>query len=303
MERVAESKRCGQCKSKMLASDISVIIAACNEPDLPNTVANIRETCPGAEIIVVDDMSERRVDGAAVYNITRQGCAGSRHIGALAAHGRVLFFTDAHMRFKTNDITRICAVAKRTRGFAYGGCNNHFGARLEVNDKGLLQVYWRGADKGDVARTTGMMGACYAIPKDVLERMGGWLALSGTTGHSECAMSILAAKCCVPITLTRTVNVTHEFRDPGNAPYTNTRGQQDLQMASMYRILFENPAYEMFAGHMADAGVSRAVLDAVSQSAELREYGRRIRERCLLSDEAFLRLCGNWRRETGDVDR
>ncbi|OQC19554.1 MAG: Glycosyl transferase family 2 [Verrucomicrobia bacterium ADurb.Bin070] len=222
---------------------ISIVIASRNEGDeLAATCANLADGAPGAEIIVVDDASDKPERGYTIRNERRLGVAKSRAIGFARSSGDVCGFVDAHMHFKRGAIESVAEAALDAGGFAYAGCNGHAAATLRRTADGLFACHWTAAPKV-VSQTTGMMGACYFAPRDVLLRMGGWIQLPGHYGMDEEAMSILAARCGVPIVNVPQVDNWHLFRGQrGSAsapvPYTLTPDMVAVNVAATHRFLF-----------------------------------------------------------------
>ncbi|VUZ57592.1 unnamed protein product, partial [Hymenolepis diminuta] len=97
-------------------SSVSVIFVAHNEQEiiLNNTIESLLENTPNnllKEIIVVDDFSNPKIDFKSstfyvqvslIRNRERQGLIRSRLIGANLASGKVLIFSDSHIKFEPN---------------------------------------------------------------------------------------------------------------------------------------------------------------------------------------------------------
>nr|CDS34025.1 polypeptide N acetylgalactosaminyltransferase 14 [Hymenolepis microstoma] len=97
-------------------SSVSVIFVAHNEKEiiLNNTIRSLLENTPHSllkEIIVVDDHSNPKIDFKSstfdvqvtlIRNRERQGLIRSRLIGVNLASGKVLIFSDSHIKFEPN---------------------------------------------------------------------------------------------------------------------------------------------------------------------------------------------------------
>lgn len=275
----------------------SVVIASCQEGDwLTKTCDSIMAAKPDLqELIVVDDASEPPEPVSTIRNSHREGVARSRNLGCARAKGDGVLLMDAHMLIQPGQIEEVTNVALETGGIAYGGCNGHYCARLAVED-GLYRVKWMPKTDQPLIRTTAIMGAFYVIPREVLEDLGGWIALPGLWGMDEEAMSILAIKHDIPITAVTTVQTWHWFREPKDVPYANPSSRYLVNVAAMYRLLFDDPAWEMFKKRLVSfrwddipMSISGNLIREVESSA-LVEYGKELRARCRLTDDEFFRV-------------
>jgi glycosyltransferase involved in cell wall biosynthesis len=280
---------------------ISIVIASCNEnEELARTIKSIEDTnTPDLEIIVVDDASDTEQPHATIVNPFRFGSSMSRYMGCLQATGDVVIIMDAHMRVKNDDILKVSILAKKNQGFVYAGCNNHYGATIK-QEGGILRVRWDYdlTLQNTIQQTSGMLGAFYAVPRDVLNRMGGWIKLPGYLGEQELAMSILATKCKVPIFLHTEVNVHHQFRTKEEAPYDMDFTDYVVNIPALYRILFEDSTWESMwrprlqkfrrldQGQWIDMSISKNILDSVD-TADIVEYGELLKKNMVLNDLDF----------------
>jgi len=275
---------------------VSIVIVSKNEGrDLIKTCRSINTVCPDLhQLIVVDDDSDPPEPYCTIRNVERLGVAGSRHVGALAATGDVIGFMDAHMKLRPGDIEVVAQTAWDTGGFAYAGCNGHHLAGIRW-EGGILRGKWRKKQENGPVRTSGMMGAFYFIRRDVLERIGGWVWLPGHWGMDEEAMTVLVLKHNLPITAHTDIQTWHLFRGQGEkpvpVPYPLAYDKYQLNIAAMYRLLFEDSTWANMRGVLGSLtidGVHRPIPQYILDDCEepsLVAYGRAIRERCLLSDE------------------
>lgn len=301
--RVKPEPECPSCGD---VPSIGVVMAAHNEhadDELPGTLRSIRECGDRiAQCVVVDDMSDPPLDGATVRNLVRMGCSRARHIGCAEIVQEITFVIDPHMTFEPGDFEQVACVARATRGLAYAGCrggtrekpsDSHGCAELVVDRNGLLDVQWRGQPGKGPKRTTGFMGAFYAIPTAVLKSVGGWIGLPGYMGSDELAMSILLTKHEIPITCVGGVAPWHKFRQcPGqnmnlpDIPYDLPGDMQVIRLAATFRLLFEDAAWTRWRVTLAAAGVPERIL-ADAETPEMLAYGARLRARCKLDDAQF----------------
>ena len=278
---------------------VSAVVAACNEADLSNTIESLRHAEPNLhEVIVVDDASDKPIPDATIRNETRRGVAVSRHIGCAEATGSSVVILDAHMRFRPGGITGAARIAEARRAIVYIGCNGHRAARLTL-EGGIVRCKWQGADKTDKAvLTTAMMGACYVVPRTVLDELGGWIGLPGLWGCDEEAMSILAVKHRIPIIALPSVQNWHEFRDAPDVPYVMPYERYLVNIAATHRLLFEDATWARFKetlrGWVLDGrhvSIPDYLFDEV-EAPDMLQYGEALRATCELDDAAFFKEIG-----------
>jgi len=297
---------CKPCSKKLLkkmqdamiidkanAGKISFVISSYNEPDLENTLGSIVASTDGPiEMMVVDDASRifwrLPPPEAAIRNARRIGSPRCRQLGCVKARGDYVAITDAHMRFNPGQFRTLTAIAEATGGWAYAGCNSHKAAELRMMPDGLLYAKWF-KPEGRV-QTSAMMGACYVIRRDVLMRMGGWIGLPGYLGSQELAMSILAARHNVPITVDTSLESWHQFREDNELPYRPAPDLFLLNMAATYRLLFDDPAWAMWRKRLAQL-MPESILRS-AESPELLDYGQKLRARFVVSDKEFMERFG-----------
>ena len=142
----------------------SVIIAQRNEPDLQNTLDNIKATQANAETIVINDKSGK-------------GPQYCRNTGIHSSTTEIVIVIDAHMRFAKGALDDMAEyIAKNPDHVACAKChhnstmdlkdNPYMGARFCWKSQELNQ-YWIMHGKWRSETTTGeigcVMGACYAF--------------------------------------------------------------------------------------------------------------------------------------------
>jgi len=116
----------------MSRKTISIILPACNEAEsLGKLLPEIQETCPEAEIIVVDDGSTDNIaDVCSERNIRRiehpynKGNGAAVKTGARAAGGEVLIFMDADGQHTPRDIQFLLEKIAQGYDMAVGARNN-----------------------------------------------------------------------------------------------------------------------------------------------------------------------------------
>jgi len=213
---------------------------------------------------------------------------------------------DAHQKLPPGIIETATEVAEQTHGWAYCGTTGHKAARLKWEDT-LIRVKWMGSGefKPDNMQTTAMIGAFYVIEKEILDSMGGWIALPGFIGGDEEAMSILAAMCQVPITAVMSHQTSHVYRgDDENAvhvPYETSVDNQWAGQIAFYRLLFEDKSWERWKVRLQNFqrdGTEIIPSDEIwelLESKEIRDYGEWMRNKRKLNDEQFF----DWARNGG----
>jgi glycosyltransferase involved in cell wall biosynthesis len=269
---------------------ISVVIAARNEADLPNTIDSIRENTDGPlEFIVVDDASDSPVPGARVRHATPRGAGYSKNHGARLATGGYLFFPDAHMRFEKGTLRRLVETAREKNGIAYCGCNGHFACRLESDDYGLFEPKWYTPEaKSGVIETTAIMGASTVISRANLERIGGWPAFPGRLGFEELALSIMARRCGLRFWSDMDISSRHQFREEKDLPYRPSQTGWHLNRVCAFRTLFEDETYKaLWRPRLIESGIPEWIVES-ADAPEILEYGQQLRSRFVMSDSEFI---------------
>lgn len=291
--RKPEIEECAPCRAKAFAKMkaaselISVVIPAIDEDP-----AEIRQTLSSTEagtedpleLILIDDCSKIPITGATIRNEKRLGATRSRKRGCTLAKGHYVAILDSHMKIVPGALRRLATIAQITHGIAYCGCNAHQACALR-NINGLPVSKWIVLPSMELTLTDSMMGACYVMERTVLESMGGWIGLPGWQGWQECAMSILAWKCAVPITCDPKIVNWHHFRERPSAPCPYDRWQ--LNRAVMHRMLFDDTAWNIWKPRLLQVGgVSSAIIEE-AEGTEFIEEGISLRSRMKKTDKDF----------------
>lgn len=249
------------------APSFSVIIGSRNEGDrLKKTVECIRDTTERLDdVVVVDDASDTP-EPYATYRLTqRLGVSGTRAVGLQASQSPVKLICDGHMEFPKGLLNSVADTAWVTGGIAYTCPQNYHSAGLK-HIGGIFRCQW-GPQVGEgIAQTSGMMGACYAARADVWERIGSWPRLPGFWGLCEETVSLVAARCGVPIYHVPGAT-QHYFKDA-----SGTFEDVKWNAAAMMRLVFSDATWaEIRKGLPAmmwdgkPCGVSNDILNAVEQ--------------------------------------
>ena len=291
-----------------------VVISSRDEgDDLRLTIAAILTSSKFVKgVIVVDDASETPENvfglGDAVRLIRLEenaGVAGARHRGIAVALESGDFDTgaifDAHMKPADRGVDMILRYAQVHRCFCYAGVIGHLAADLR-NVNGLFECKWinRGeveAKKQRFHSTTGMMGASYAFPLDIVSDMGGWIWFPGQWGKDEEAMSLLCLRHKIPIIADAETQNFHKFWYDPNDQSASAQAQPRrkfsipqnrflVNVAALHRIFFEDKTWEHFKPILAASGISDILIHEVEQP-EIVAYGAALRERFKTSEAEF----------------
>lgn len=316
---LAPSADCAAClyRSTLPAPRLAVIIASRNETNADPKL-NLVTTCESikatsrflSELLVIDDASTPPEAPPAFARLIRleaaQGCAGARHTGATAVttDPDVTTFCDGHQAFPDRMLDRVARLAQIHGCIFYAGCDGHYAADLRLAEDGLLRCKW--IERDDVMagprlrRTTGAMGAGYFFAREVLSTLGGYPWLPGTSGQmNEELFCLLAAKCGIPI-VAETKEQSHHLwrRGKGDTrpdyvtmpemPYPCTQTEEQLNLAAVYRFVFDDELWKMWRGRLLAAGVPESIIRTVEAHA-VADYGKSLRARCKLSDEELMR--------------
>ncbi len=315
VRRLGTRKRCERCPDSALVHPpgdghlLSVVIPLVNEDpsDVAVTLQTIDQGTDGpVEIIIVDDAGTPALVAAdlaalapsctvaLVRNVKRLGATRSREAGAHLAQGQHVAILDGHMKIGAGNLRRLAALATKTHGIAYCGCNRHLACHIVAIDR-LPVAKWRKVTRGQRAplRTDSMMGACYVLERSVLERLGGWIGLPGYLGWQELSMSVLTWLCEVPITCDPSIENWHKFR---RAPSANVPWEGWLlNRTIMLRWLFADPVWDVFKRRLQDrpwrGKNDRAVpasLIAEVERPEWQDYGKERRARMTRTGEQFI---------------
>ena len=259
---------------------LSIIIAAFNDNiELKATVESIRATAGVApEIVVVDDASMLPVNFIPNINVIRNhrrcGVGPSRHIGVLAATGKFILITDAHMRFtpgwyeallprlegRANVVVCGTCLGLDSRNMNVAAPNAvYYGATINVlgpdrhgisHRPQIFEAVWnRHPDPEDDAEIAAVMGASYAMHRDwflkiaPLHHLRSW-------GEDEIMISVktwLAGGC---VRIHKGVRIGHKFRiERERVPFLIPR--EDLQRNKVFAIRTLLP--EALAEHLITA--------------------------------------------------
>lgn len=167
---------------------ISVVVISRNEGrELSRTVENYDDTLPGnGEIIVIDDGSgdgsadrvRRRPRRVRVYRVKDFGVARARNLGAKYAKGKVIVYSDAHLRLEPMWWRPLVELLENPR---VGGAApaitplrpGAVGYGLTFRDR-RLEVRWLYRKPKDPVPAPIIPGCCFATRRDVIEATGGW---------------------------------------------------------------------------------------------------------------------------------
>ncbi len=241
-------KRAERLQDTPSAPPIAVVIASRQEGDaLRRTVDAVKADRSNVrDIVVVDDGSEPPEPVFTVRMAEPRGSARARRVGCASASEdcQVIVVMDAHMSFeRRGTLDLLGAEAIKQQAVVYAVCNGHAGCVLR-QDGGILVPKWANRKEREEARmpetpllrTTSLMGACYAFPRAVLERIGGWPALPGTMGWQELAVSLILARCGVPMFCHLAAHVRHDFRE--KPPFPCPAPAYWVNLAAAYRLAF-----------------------------------------------------------------
>lgn len=217
---------------------VSLVISARDEGDeLVKTVESARVATTGRlEIVLVDDGSRQDTTKAlqnqwpdvTVVRVGKPVGAGrGRNIGVAASTGRVVVLCDGHMRYPKGIFQELGKVAIERQCFVcpgvgsmHGGAQG-YGTRLTWHrDIKIGNDYERAKEPG-LRRVTGLLGACYFMPREIFEKLGGWTAQLGIWGYEEPVIGAWAYLHEVPILTDSKWLVKHLYRserNKGNLP-------------------------------------------------------------------------------------
>jgi len=188
---------------------VSVVYASMNEgEEVAKTVESaIAATTGPLEVIVVDDAStDGSCEGLNKYNTNNAyvivitlkksvGAGMARNIGFAAARGRVVVSSDAHMRYPKGMWHEIGGFVLEKHAIACPGVAAMFGgpqgwgAKLNYHRDGKIGCSYYRTKGTDPELTTGVLGACYFVPREIFDDLTRWPSINGKWGYEESALN------------------------------------------------------------------------------------------------------------------
>lgn len=265
-------------KPKMLFS-VSVIIPSFNErTQLVPTLESVYESLDGlaAEVIVVDDGSTYDIgalpgETIVVRHRARQGIAASRHDGFLHSKGDIPVFLDAHEKWIQGDIRTLCEIAEKRNAWVCPVCESMeskrpvgYASRMVVTKKyeqkpcHLPTSRWLPLKKigGAVWSVPCVLGGCYAVPRAIYEKVGGWSNTAAFFGFAEEMVAFKSYFLNVPHFLARDIHVQHLFCNAKGKmrkvpPFPVSAGDRWLNCAKCLFETFTEKTFDcVFAPHL-----------------------------------------------------
>lgn len=198
-------------------------------------VETLRALGPGLDsVVVVDDASKEGVEEevcksvlpgghslSVVRSEERIGCCPARNIGAGVSDVDVLIFMDAHMRISGEALREMAREANARWGIVQavsGALPLHskfrgFGGRFLPSEKAFLAVGWHPEEPfREIERRDAVLGACYAIPKPLFHKIGGFMDNTGWWGFTEEVLSLKAWLAGIPIYLKKSALARHFYK-------------------------------------------------------------------------------------------
>jgi radical SAM protein with 4Fe4S-binding SPASM domain len=249
---------------------VSVVYASKNEgEEVYETVKSALDAATGpVEVIVVDDASNDhscdKIEELSSPNrmvtwirLNRSVGAGmARNIGFSAAKGRVVVSSDAHMRYPHglwHEIGGFCiekqVIACPGCAAMYGGAQG-WGAKLNYHRDGKIGCAYYRAQGTEPEKTTGVLGACYFVPREIFDELVRWPSLLGKWGYEESAISTWAwmhgIDCyCFPKYIARHLYRSEAAKGTKEPPWGYPPASDlNLNHACNHLALFDKETYE-----------------------------------------------------------
>ncbi len=255
----------------------SVVLVSRNEGrELHETILSLWDESGVHEVIVLDDASTdgsvAKLENAYLSGLpplitTRVeravGCNLGRNLGARLASGNVLIFLDAHMRVSGQVLRRLAAQALEVNGIVQAASRDitltstmlAFGCSWNHTPKEDIPfaLKWIGGENGKgLRRVGGLMGACYAIPTEIFNRLGGFMETPGLWGYGEETMSMEAALCDVPIFCSAEHSARHWYRDRIDQPFGIPDDDVWMPRYAGLKIVLEDDTFRTLMARLRD---------------------------------------------------
>lgn len=245
-----------------MSPKISVCMAAQNESlHLESTIQLLVDSEPRPdEIIVVDDRSEEPIADRLKYWVDKfgvkvirnempAGAGAAKHQAVEAATGDLIVVLDAHMRFPWNWTTALIGDYRddpnavfcfRNTGFEYNSEFCGLGARFRWTG-GWLSPFWetKKPDEWRVVEVPAIYGGAYAVPRHILEAVGGYAPLLRGWGCEEEFLSLRAWACGFRVKCVQTLEFAHQYK----RKIRRVRGSDNIELCRFSRCVV---AYTLF---------------------------------------------------------
>jgi len=285
---------------------LSIVIATHNEgAELLRTVESVRMKagCPVEIIVVADGTTDGSADALPDWvhvaeTVERLGVAAARSIGARMARGRVLSFWDGHQRgslgfgraLADKALAEGCLVMG-TMSHLYGDPGRRYGAGLRIDSvkARLASAYEWEEPTERYSEVGGFVTPCYALPRAVFERVGGWPPGLRGWGQTEVTLSVKLALAGVPMVLDADTRIYHLSRP--QHPYSVSFREVLRNNYVMCRTCFNESFGRFWLPFMAQH-VEWNEVCAVWQSEDEIHRSEFQRERALSDEQWFNRALG-----------
>lgn len=287
---------------------ISAILPAREEGD------QVKQTCISFlnagvdELIVIDDASKdescHNLPATVITNKQALGVGVVRNQGAKIATGKVLIFADAHER--ATDLTAfaqaaidndaiICAAVKPLRETGTNGPGGKsswtgYGAKLIVDKAAYKDGWIMVKPKKRLTPITALIGACYAMRREIFDRIGGWIE-TRQWGYNEQAFTMKAWFCNIPLLIDRDTIIYHQFKKKFKYPLSLTGSH--LNRYHVHSVIFDEDTMEkIWLPRFLKAygkKVHRKGLQLIEEVREEAEAFKKIKQR---TDSEFLSTIG-----------
>lgn len=258
-----------------------VVIATRMEPDLPNTLANLKETCSADMVPIV------------IEDVRGKGPQACRNEGIMkAADCEAVIVIDGHMRFQPGGLDRMAEhVHKKPQDVACAKC--HHNAQMSFDDSPYCGArfawktedrdqYWALCGKWRTKTTTGpigcVMGACYGFNREwYIEGLNRPWQYGKGWGVDEEALS-LVNWLCGGRNMLIDVEAAHLWRGQAGVPYLSTAHSMAMvwynRLAFLHMLPLPEEWLEELTLHLKQNNAVRQhwpLIEAALRSVDLRE--------------------------------
>ena len=318
-----QDKGCSDCSQKItgLATSCSVIMATFNEgTNLTNTIRACWDTNGVDEIVIVDnastdntfeELNRIRQDTASKKSVIKHmglppitkislsdsiGVHRGLNLAASFATSEVILVYSGHMncsgqklkQLATEAMDREAIVQAYSRGMSLDSRMSCWGSQWVEDENKIFDLKWNTRiPKEEYTTIDGLMGACYAIPRTIWDKLGGFCNFAGTWGFLEGFLSFKANIMNIPIFVSRDIFARHKYKSKNE----NIIPASEIWQSRLacFKIMLEDSTWETLLPLLILRAGTYFSEEFLNNPELLKEH-KRIQSLRQISDEEFFSL-------------